>query len=188
MRGLVREHSGSVLRWVRRYADGPDEAEDLHQEVWKRVLERRSTYRGDGSFRGWLHRVARGVATDRVRARESRRRRQGRSRQEAMGSSGRGPGGDAPDPHARIDDERRLRRAREALAGLPARQRETVELRLLDGMSTRETARAMDCAEGTVKAALSQALNNLRRALAQADESNETPDEESRRSRGGARR
>jgi RNA polymerase sigma-70 factor (sigma-E family) len=48
-----------------------------------------------------------------------------------------------------------------ALLTLPARQRATVVLRYLEGMSERETAAVMRCSEGTVKSQASRALNTL---------------------------
>ena len=48
-----------------------------------------------------------------------------------------------------------------ALFTLPARQRATVVLRYLEGMSERETAAVMRCSEGTVKSQTARALNAL---------------------------
>ena len=48
-----------------------------------------------------------------------------------------------------------------ALLTLPARQRATVVLRYLEGMSERETAAVMRCSEGTVKSQTARALTAL---------------------------
>ena len=48
-----------------------------------------------------------------------------------------------------------------ALLTLPARQRATVVLRYLEGMSVQETAAVMRCSEGTVKSQAARALNML---------------------------
>ena len=48
-----------------------------------------------------------------------------------------------------------------ALLTLPARQRATVVLRYLEGMSERETAAVMRCSEGTVKSQTARALSAL---------------------------
>ena len=49
----------------------------------------------------------------------------------------------------------------QALHALPLRQRATIVLRYLEGMSERETAAAMQCSEGTVKSQTARALNAL---------------------------
>ena len=48
-----------------------------------------------------------------------------------------------------------------ALLTLPPRQRATVVLRYLEGMSERETAAVMRCSEGTVKSQTARALSTL---------------------------
>jgi RNA polymerase sigma-70 factor (sigma-E family) len=52
-----------------------------------------------------------------------------------------------------------------ALSTLPARQRATVVLRYLEGMSERETAAVMRCSEGTVKSQTARALTALEGCL-----------------------
>jgi RNA polymerase sigma-70 factor (sigma-E family) len=53
----------------------------------------------------------------------------------------------------------------QALLSLPARQRATIVLRYLEGMSERETAAVLGCSEGTVKSQACRALGSLRTYL-----------------------
>ncbi|WBB71034.1 SigE family RNA polymerase sigma factor [Micromonospora sp. WMMD812] len=57
----------------------------------------------------------------------------------------------------------------QALQSLPARQRATVVLRFLEGLSERETAAALGCSEGTVKSQTSRALIKLKSVLNRGD-------------------
>lgn len=52
------------------------------------------------------------------------------------------------------------------LAALPPRQRVTVVLRVIDGLSEAETAAVMQCSPGTVKSNLARGLDKVRAALA----------------------
>ena len=60
------------------------------------------------------------------------------------------------------DDVVRRDGLRKALVTLPLRQRATVVLRYLEGLSERETAAALGVSEGTVKSQSSRALSNLK--------------------------
>jgi RNA polymerase sigma-70 factor (sigma-E family) len=53
----------------------------------------------------------------------------------------------------------------QALHALPLRQRATIILRYLEGMSERETAAVLGCSEGTVKSQSARALGTLRNYL-----------------------
>jgi len=66
--------------------------------------------------------------------------------------------------HEEVDDRDALRRL---LASLPARQRTAVVLRYYLDLSEEETARAMDCAVGTVKSATARGLAALRSGLSE---------------------
>ena len=58
-----------------------------------------------------------------------------------------------------------LDEALKKLEALDERRCRVVECRCFAGMSVEETAAAMDCAQGTVKATLHQALRALRRRI-----------------------
>ena len=150
----VRRWSPRMLGLALRYARDEDEAHDIVQEAWVLAFRRRHQYDGQGSFPAWLLTICRNVAVSRLRAREPRR------------SAERVPIPTAPaTPEAHHETGLRQRAILDAVLDLPERQRETVALRLIEGLSTRATAARMGCAEGTVKAALHAALRSLRTRL-----------------------
>jgi RNA polymerase sigma-70 factor, ECF subfamily len=161
---IVREHSPRMLGVIRRLTSDPDEAADALQDAWLRAYARRGEFQGSGSLLGWLLTISRSVAVDRQRrARVGPEHRATRLEgdEHVPGMPFAAPG------EAASEDEDARRRAMEAVLELPAQQREVVLHRLVEGRSTRETASALGCAEGTVKATLFQALRSLRRRLAQ---------------------
>jgi RNA polymerase sigma-70 factor (sigma-E family) len=68
----------------------------------------------------------------------------------------------APDTTGAVDERLRLR---QALGGLPPRQRAVLVLRFLEGLSVQQTAAALGCPEGTVKVYTARGLDALRQIL-----------------------
>jgi RNA polymerase sigma-70 factor (ECF subfamily) len=146
---LVRRHQHRLYRLASVWLRDPRQAEDAVQEIFLR------SWRGLGRFRfraapfTWLYRTARLVCG------EYNRRRTAESLEAE-------PADPAEGPERRADDEEAARRVRELVAVLPTRQREVVMLRIFEELSVAETARAMGCRQGTVKALLHKAIARLR--------------------------
>ena len=164
-RRLVREHSPRLIAYLRDYAPDQVGAEELTQSVWVRAFERRQSFRADGTLLGWLLSIARSLALD-----DWRRERRMRTLPSTAA-----PLDVASQPEDPAERAERAARVRAAVLSLPPRQRDTVVLRVLDGLSTKEAADWLGCAEGTVKAALHQALARLTRELRTALEPEEIP-------------
>ena len=75
------------------------------------------------------------------------------------------------EPAVRDTADEVIRRAEllQALLALPFRQRATVVLRYLEGMSERETAAVLGCSEGTVKSQSARGLSALRTFLSRTE-------------------
>ncbi len=71
---LYRQYAPMVHGLARRMA-GPQDADDLTQEVFVKVWEKLDTFRGDAAFATWLHRVATNLIITRRKARTRRRDR-----------------------------------------------------------------------------------------------------------------
>lgn len=67
---LYRRYVDRVFRYLRTYTENEDDAADLTQHVFLRVLEALPGYRNEGApFGAWLFRIARNAATDAFRRR-----------------------------------------------------------------------------------------------------------------------
>lgn len=73
--------------------------------------------------------------------------------------------GNGPEPDRQVMTDEAMRRLESALGELPSRQQEAFVLRCLQGMDVAETAKAMNCSEGSVKTHYFRALQALRGKL-----------------------
>jgi len=124
------------------------EAEDLAQEAlaaawadWRKVA------RAD-SPKAWVWRIAFNKASSRGRRKGAEKRALTRLATERLTPA-------LPPEADRVA-------VRDAVAALPERQRQAIVCRYYSGMSVAETATAMECRDGTVKALCSQAIERLR--------------------------
>lgn len=61
---LFARHKRSVLAFIRGYIQAPDQAEDLMQNVFLRVIRNRSRYQATARFTTWLFTIVRSVCID----------------------------------------------------------------------------------------------------------------------------
>lgn len=140
-----------------------DKAADATQETALRFLKQLPAFRGDSQLQTW----SLGIALNVVR--ELRRK----SHRDEVASL------DAEDPSdsdlaterssvgSSAENREEETRMRSMLNTLPDRQREAITLRFLEELSVEETATAMGCAIGTVKATVHQALRALKLKMQQ---------------------
>ena len=144
--GFFEDHYPEVLRAVALAINDRHRAEDVTQEAFARAYRRWRTVSRMERPVGWVYVVA-------LNAERSRWRRANRVVDDpGVVDVGADPSGPVVTTIV----------TRAAIARLAPRQRAAVTLRFLADLTVPEIARAMGCAEGTVKATLHQALRNLR--------------------------
>lgn len=158
-----------VARWrlpVYRVARGSlrshELADDATQEAFVKAWHGLMSFRGESSFKTWIFRIAMNAAHD-VRARE--RSRAALGEQLAREGEELVPRQARPRPVEDLIREQELERMRSAMERLPDRQRETLRLRVVQGLSIQDVADVLGCPAGTVKANLHHAVANLRKQL-----------------------
>lgn len=160
---LVDAHGPLVLSILARLGDGAT-AEDLCQDVFLRAYTALKGY--DSSriaeldVRPWLATITRNLL------RNEYRRLARKSTVPLSRCAGEQPRSDLGQPESSVVDRDSAEQLDELLRQLPSKQRQTVVLRYVAGLTTRETAAAMGCPEGTVKSDLSRGLARLRVLLA----------------------
>ena len=153
---ILRELQDPWFRFCLGLLGDGDRARDATQETAVRFLQRLPTWRGDGTLKTWSF----GIALNVVRE----MRRKGATIDPSL-TAGPGRAGSLPADSAERAERSQL--LHDALMLLPERQREALMLRFFENLTTQETANAMHCAVGTVKATVHQALRTLRSKLRQ---------------------
>lgn len=155
---LLRALQDSWYRMSLSLLADPDLAHDATQETAVRFLRHLPAFRGDSQLRTW----SLGICVNVVR--EIRRSSRGHhSLDDGAVPFSAWDGAILPDVAAERAEE--AQGLRNMLRTLPHRQREAIVLRYFEDLSVEQTAHAMQCAAGTVKATVHQALRTLRRKL-----------------------
>ncbi len=154
---LFQVHADRMLSAALRVTGSLEDAEDVLQSVFMRLLQRPDNLAGlaDQDVGPYLHRAAVNAALDLLRARA---RRPAESLAEPQGS-----GGATAD--ASLHDEDLADWLRAGLAGLNPRAAEMVALRYLEELSNQEVAARIGSSENTVAVTLYRARQTLRERM-----------------------
>ena len=149
---LVRRHGSAVRGVLRRMGAQAAEADDVAQDAFLTAFERIAEFRGEGTFAGWVKKIAARLYLRRLH----RDRKLGAMTAEAIEEEADPPRGDAD---ATIDLE-------EALKVLGSVERLCVTMCFGAGLSHSEAAEALNLPLGTVKSHVKRGLDKLRTRLA----------------------
>jgi RNA polymerase sigma-70 factor, ECF subfamily len=167
---LVRRYQSRMFQLVRILTSGDAEAEDLVQDTFVRAYRAVSRFRGDSTFRTWLHRIAVNV----VRSHAARRSSRGDRRPigYARGDLHEPDHGDEESAIGRVAADEDLENAvvqrrmiDQALARLPPDLRLLITLRDVQGLEYREIAVITGLPIGTVESRIFRGRRRLRPML-----------------------
>ncbi len=165
---LVDAYGSRLFGYLYRLTGNRDEAEDLLQELFVRLVRTLPRYEHDGKFEGWIFCIATNLARDRIR-----RAQRAPNTVPLEGGDTDDPGGDQaswweladlsnPPPDSTMVLGEDMDALQRALASLPGAEREVVMLRHFTGLSFAEIAEAMGTPLGTALARGHRGLNKLR--------------------------
>src|SRR5262245_28199652 len=168
---LMRRHNQRLYRVARVIVRDDAEAEDVMQEAYVRAFAQLAQFEGRASWGTWVTRIAVNEALARVR----RRGRfvdadiDGREESNGMPFQNRSPDDphstDPPGPEDHASARQLVNFLEGAVDALPDIYRTVFVLREVEGLSTADTAGALDISEELVKVRLHRARAELRRIL-----------------------
>ena len=167
---LLGRHRRPLFNFVLRSVRNRDQAEELLQDVFLRVVQRSEDFKGQSKFSTWLYTIARNLCIDHSRKMQFRRHKsldaptrgkddEGPSLLERV--AGRDLGADRENIGREIQEK-----ITEAIALLPDEQREVFLMRQVSHLPFKEIADIVGVPENTVKSRMRYALERLQEALA----------------------
>ena len=165
---LYDRHSRLVFGLVLRIVGDRGEAEEILQEAFVRVWTRTDRYEARmGGPLPWIVRVARNCAIDRLRARRVRAAVHAPGIDVAALEAAT-PATGIQSPEAAVLDAESKQTLTDALAGLPAEQRQLIEAAFFEGYTHSELAERFALPLGTVKTRIRNGLIAMRQWLEHA--------------------
>jgi RNA polymerase sigma-70 factor (ECF subfamily) len=161
---LVRAHQQIALRVAYLVAWDAGVAEDVTQEAFVKAYRALPRFRDDAAFRPWLLRIVRNEALNHRRRRGRQERLTLRVAHDPIS------GGAAPSPETTVIAGVERETVLAAVADLPDRYQDIVNLRYLAGLSEAETAETLGVPVGTVKSRTARALDRLEATLSDLKE------------------
>jgi len=162
---VYARHRAGVYRYVLRHVRNRASADELHQDVWLRVIQSCDRFDVGASFTSWLYRIARNRVIDHWRAQRPQVSldEDGDGNGIALVEQLAGPQTDEP-LASNIDAEER-HRLHAALGTLPLAQRDAFLLHLEGGLSIAQIAMVTAAPPETVKSRLRYAYARLRNLM-----------------------
>jgi len=150
---LVAAHQDIAFAYARRLLGDGEQARDVIQEAFLRILRHHRAYDAARPFRAWLLHIVRNLAIDALR------RRRPQAGADALDQLAAQPLG--PTPGERNDLREHVAAV---LAELPAKYRELIVMREMDGMGAEEIANIIGVDYGTTRWRLHKARELFRSA------------------------
>ena len=161
---LYRSYYDKIFRYVLFKTGNTNDAEDITEEVFLRMLESINSFKWQGHpFSSWLFRIAHNLVVDYFRKNSRRKTAPLEEARTSIGAS-------AQDMDSDLDIKLSFERAHQAMGGLTDLQREVLSLRFGAELSVRETAKAIGKKENAIKASQHAAIRKLRSLLVRSDE------------------
>lgn len=156
-RALYQQYYRKMYGVCLRYANDPDDAQDVLQEGFIRVFKKLDSFRGTGSLEGWIRRIMVHTSIEYYRR---------KSRYFMVDIEGAAHELDTQmDALAQMSREEILQQ----IQALPPGYRTVFNLYIIEGFTHQEIGEMLDISEGTSKSQLSRAKLILRDRLSRMD-------------------
>ena len=162
---LYEQFGPMVLRRCRALLKDEEKALDAMQDVFVKVLEVGSAFRGESSPWTWLYRITTTRALDLLRSRKSKKRFGFMQRLTGEDNEPLYELADFNHPGVTLDRKENAAKLFKAIAQLPENQKTAFTLHKLEDLSYQEVSEVMQTSIAAVESLMHRAKQNLRKML-----------------------
>lgn len=155
---LINKYREKVFRVAIGFVHSKEDAEDITQDVFIKVFESLSSFKGDSEFSTWLYRITVNTSINFIN--RNRKNRFLQSIDNLFSTSS-----DDKTPLEMLEISERDNRIKKAIDSLPETQRTAFILSKYEELPQKEIATIMNKTEGAIEQLLQRAKNNLQKKL-----------------------
>ncbi len=153
MQGILYRHFATNMYYVcLRYSDNTDDAQDILQEGFIKVFKKLNTYRGEGSFEGWVRRII--TRTALIHLRDNKKNQQNTGLCITL-----------KDKEINILDKLAEKDIISIVTKLPPGYRKIFTMHVLEGYNHREIADILGCSINTSKSQFSRSRTYIQKLI-----------------------
>lgn len=156
---LVRRYQQKVYWIARRMIGNHDDADDIVQEVFVKVHKKLNNFRSESSFYTWLYRIATNMSINAIRKKKLVEWFRFDDALPTMNLVS----DESYDPHKKMESQENRAMLSNAIAGLPAKQKQVFIFRYYDELPYAEIAKIMKTSVGGLKANYFHAVKNIQK-------------------------
>lgn len=157
---VVRLYGDQLLGYLTKMTGCRATAEDRFQETFKRIYEKKHTFKG-GNFKSWMFRIATNIVMDGFRKEKNVPQVSLANNDDDARNENFDIPDDSSDPAENVEKAEQASLVRSVIAKLPKRQKATLVMSYYQKLTYREVAEVLDCSIGTVKTQMFRALRTL---------------------------
>lgn len=167
---LYDRYSGPLYGYLMRMTGSREEADDILQDTFCKLIEKLERYHPRGKFKSYLFRIAHNLAIDSLRRQKFREdspslKSDMQHYEKTITTRAANPGITPKDPAQEVEEREIVGRLKSAIAELPEEQKQVLIMKHYSGMKFRDIADVMEIPLNTALGRMHYALRNLRKIL-----------------------
>ncbi len=162
---IYLKHSSLVYNVALQYVQNKEDAEEITQDVFVKVYDKHSTFKGGSALKTWVYRITINTSLDFIKAKNRKKRAAFKNSDDTALEYV----GDFNHPGVLLENKENMARLFNAINQLPENQRTVLILLKVDDLSQKEVAEILDKSLKAIESIFQRAKTNLKKILTNAE-------------------